>query len=127
MGSDQQVWVRYGSDSVKLNVYLDCDVNDLVVAIKEALKPDLNDFSLGRIKLYKKKEERKVGGEYKDTEAEEEKAYQPDALVSFILGSGVGASAVNPFIVRTTAGDYFSSCFCPNCYSLIYVPHIECR
>ena len=101
MNTDLSVWVSYGKD-FRVKVSRDCDVNDLIEAIKTKLNIVLKDYDVIQIELWKKKEQRKEGGEYKN--GEEEEAYRPDALVSAILGTGVGASASNPFIVRTTAG-----------------------
>ena len=101
--SDQKVWVKYGTGhAVKVSVSPECDVSDLIEAIKGKLSPDLDEFSLGRISLHGPEEGRKEGGEHKDSD------FEPDVLVSNILETKVGTCARNPILIRTTAqGIYF--------------------
>ena len=102
MNTDMPVWVSCGK-KFKVIVSRNCDVNDLIEAIKTKLNIALKDYDVSQIELWGKKKERKKGEEYKG--GEEEELYDPDALVSsVILDSGVGLTAANPFIVRTTTG-----------------------
>jgi hypothetical protein len=97
----QNVWVKYGKGhAVELSVPSTFNVSRLIKVIKGELSPDLDEFSVGRIYLHKPEEERKEGGEHKDSE---ETAYEPDVLVSVILQGGVGQTSRNPIIIRTTA------------------------
>ncbi len=116
------VWVKFGTFStVRVKVPMDCIVCDLIKAIKAELTVVLKDYGVSRIQLRKKKEEHKEGAEHKDGE---EPAYEPDALVSTILSTGVGASTRNPILISTIAltaiaGSFFLFLFS----SLIHKSH----
>ena len=101
MSSDLMVWVKYGKGSpVRMKVPVNCIVCDLIKAIKAELTVVLKDYDVSQIELRKKNEEHKEGAEHKDGE---ESAYEPDALVSTILSTGVGASTRNPILISTIA------------------------
>ena len=97
----QFVWVKYGTGrSVEVSVPSDCNVSRLIDAIKGELSVVLKDYDVSQIELHKPEEDRKEGGgEGMDGE---EAVYEPDVLVSVILRGGVGQTARNPILIRTT-------------------------
>ena len=98
MSSDTQiVWVKYEMpEAVKILVPVDCDVNDLIKAIRAELTPDLDTFSVSRIQLRMKK----VEGKRADRE---EPVYKRSTLVSEICSGGVGTED-NPIQIVTIPG-----------------------
>ena len=93
------VWVKYGTGrSVGVNVPSDCNVNDLIDAIKGKLAPKLDAIAVDDIDLCKPERDHEEGGEHKEGGAT---AYRPSKLVSAILAESV-VSDVNPILIRTT-------------------------
>ena len=100
--TDQKVWVKYGAGRpVEVSVSPECNVNDLIEVIKGKLSRKLTDVDPDEISLHGPEEGRKEG---EGTGSEGEgTAYEPDVLVSAILRGGVGQTARNPILIKTTA------------------------
>ena len=89
MSANLVVWVKYGSGrATKVKVSSDCDVNDLIKAIKLELFMALKDYDVTQIDLV---EDVKEGAE--------EVVYRSGEQVSAIVS---GNSASNPILIRTT-------------------------
>ena len=95
MSANLVVWVKYGSGgATKVKVSSDCDVNDLIKAIKLELFMALKDYDVTQIDLV---EDVKEGAKVV--------VYAPDAPVSDIVG---GNSASNPILIETTGNKVIS-------------------
>jgi len=113
--SELKVWVRYGKGRpVEVNVPSECNVNDLIEAIKKELSDELKDYDVSQIYLHGPKQDRKEGGEHKD--GEEETDYRPGRRVSdVLLNEGVGTSDETTILIRTTVS--------PGIYAYIYLEY----